>query len=77
MANVKLSIDEELLKQARILAIQHNTTVNAMIRDYLEQEVSKHEKTVEETIKTLDKLFAQTQTSIGEITWNREEIHER
>ena len=77
MANVTLSIDKNLLKRARIVALKHDTTVNAMIRNFLEKEVSKHEKSSNTTIEALEKLFSKTQVSVGKITWTREELHER
>ena len=36
MANLTLTIDPELLKQARIRALEQDTSVNALVRDYLE-----------------------------------------
>ncbi len=36
MANVTLTIDDQLLKRARIRALEHGTSVNAIVRDYLE-----------------------------------------
>ncbi len=36
MANLTLSIDEELLKRARIRALEQDTSVNSLVRDYLE-----------------------------------------
>ncbi len=35
MANVTISIDGELLKRARIRAIEQGTSVNGLIREYL------------------------------------------
>lgn len=35
MANLTLSVDDELLKKSRIFAIEHDTSVNALVRDYL------------------------------------------
>jgi hypothetical protein len=35
MANVTISIDGELLKRARIRAIEQGTSVNSLIREYL------------------------------------------
>lgn len=77
MSNVTLSIDKTLLKRARIIALKNDTTVNAMIRDFLEREVSKYESPVDGTVDALEKLFAKTQTPIGKITWSRDELHER
>jgi plasmid stability protein len=36
MANLTLAIDEELLKRARIRALEQGTSVNALLREYLE-----------------------------------------
>jgi plasmid stability protein len=37
VANLTLSIDDELLKRARIRAIEEGTSVNAVVRAYLER----------------------------------------
>ncbi len=37
MANLTLTIDGELLKQARIRALEQDTSVNALVREYLEK----------------------------------------
>jgi plasmid stability protein len=36
MANLTLTIDDELLRQARIRALERGTSVNAVVREYLE-----------------------------------------
>lgn len=35
MANLTLVIDDDVLKRARIHALERGTSVNAMVRDYL------------------------------------------
>jgi plasmid stability protein len=35
MANLTLTINDELLRRARIRALQRGTSVNAVVRDYL------------------------------------------
>lgn len=35
VANLTLSIDDETLRRARIRALEHGTSVNALVRDYL------------------------------------------
>jgi hypothetical protein len=37
MANLTLSIDDELLKRARIRALERDTSVNSLVRRYLEE----------------------------------------
>ena len=36
VANLTLAIDDETLKKARIRALEQGTSVNAVVRDYLE-----------------------------------------
>lgn len=35
MANLTLSVDDDLLRRARLRALEQGTTVNALVRDYL------------------------------------------
>ena len=37
MANLTLSIDDDLLKQARRIALDRDTSVNQLVREFLEQ----------------------------------------
>ena len=39
MANVTLTIDEDLLRRARIRALEQGTSVNALVREYLDEYV--------------------------------------
>lgn len=83
MANLTLSVDEELLKQCRMYALQHDTSVNALVREYLaslvagvaDAERAERLKTVEE----LQRLARQIEEE-GLITtgwkWNRDEVYE-
>ena len=48
MTNLTLTIDENLLRKARILALERNTSVNAMVREFIEKTVAQ---TQEQTSK--------------------------
>ena len=37
MTNLTLSVDETLLRKARILALARGTSVNAMVREFIEK----------------------------------------
>lgn len=39
--NITLAIDEDLLDRARVLAAMRRTSVNAMVREFLDREVRK------------------------------------
>lgn len=73
--NVTLSIDEETLARARELAARRGTSLNGMIRAYLE-EISS-DLTREEILGELDSLWATGGGHSGGRRWTREELHER
>jgi hypothetical protein len=74
--NVTLTIEEDLLREARKVAIDRHTSVNRMIREYLA-------RVVEETgqrrtaLARVEEAFRSSQVEIGPRTWARDELHER
>jgi hypothetical protein len=41
MANVTFTVDEQTLRRARIVALERGTSVNAMVREFLERTVAE------------------------------------
>ena len=76
MANITLKVDDRLLKDARLLALKKKTSINAIIKERLEQFVSS-DQTRETTLKGLDSFFRRSKAQVGRKTWSRDEIHER
>lgn len=74
--NLTLTLDADLLKAARKLAIERDTSVNQLVRDYLENEVHSTERRKASTDR-LKKLFKTAKLEIGGATWTRDELHER
>ena len=52
--NLTLSIDEDLLQKARVLAAMNKTSVNDMIREYLETKVEHAKAADKARAKLLD-----------------------
>ena len=77
MSNLTLSIDKELLKKARKIAIEKDTTVNQMVREYLESIIEKEAYKEEDVIKQLKEHYSKTSIEIGTINWQRDELYER
>jgi len=75
MANLTLSLDDELLQKAREAALRENTSVNALVREYLKQYVNARER----RLRALDALdaVAERTDSASEERWSRESLHER
>jgi hypothetical protein len=70
-----LAIDENVLREARKLAFERSTTVNQLIRDFLADLVSQEgRRGARERLKA---SFSSGITEIGELRWNRDELHQR
>ena len=73
--NVTLSVDDEVVARARRHAEALGTSLNQMVRDYLEQlaGMSDAERQAEE----FDRLSLAADGHSGGWKFNRDEIHER
>lgn len=77
MANLTVVIDDELLRRARIRALEHNTSVNALVRDYLTSFAdSGVEAAVRRELAELARASAASSGAAGR-TWTRDELYDR
>lgn len=75
MANLTLSVDDDILQKAREAAVREHTSVNAVVREFLIRYVDTRSRRLE-ALDTLDTLAAQTHSrSSGD--WSRESLHKR
>jgi hypothetical protein len=74
--NLTLTIDDDILRAARKMALDRNTSVNRLVRDYLAELVSEKDKR-KAAVERLHKIFQEPGVKIGPITWTREDLHER
>ena len=77
MPNITMSIDGELLKKARKIAIDRDTSLTGMIRSYLEELVEKEEVLKEAAANELESLFLTSTAVVGKKTLTRDELHVR
>ena len=76
MANLTIVVDDEILKRARLRATEQGTSVNAVVRDYLEQYAGS--RAAQE--QALARLLTLSETALsrrGRRTWSRDELHDR
>ena len=72
--NVTLSIDEQVVARARSIAAVRGTSLNQLIRDYLEELTRPGD--VKSVLEQLDAVWSESPVrSRG--PWTREELHER
>jgi predicted transcriptional regulator len=76
MANITLKIDDELLKKARHLAVQKKTSINAIVKEKLNEFVSRDLRR-ESTLKGLEAFYRKSNARVGDKNWTRDEIYER
>ncbi len=74
--NLTITVDNELLKRARIRALEEDTSVNAVLRDYLESYAGGPPRR-REAIGRFLALSQSANTGRGNATWTRDELHER
>lgn len=77
MPNLTMSIEEDVLKKARRLAVEKNTSVSALVREFLKRLAAKEEQSTEAVIAELRKCFNTSGVVIGPRAWRREDLHER
>ncbi|NGP54118.1 DUF6364 family protein [Thioalkalivibrio sp. XN8] len=75
MANLTLSLDDELLQKAREAALRDHTSVNVLVREYLERYVDARSRRME-ALDALDALTDRT-GSASRGSWSRDSLHKR
>ena len=73
--NLTLTIDEDVLREARKVALDRNTSVNQLVRDYL-VELSGIAERRRKAKAAIEQMFRDTHIRIDR-KWTRDELHER
>ncbi len=77
--NVTLSLEDELVKKVRKIAVDRDTTLTSMIRQYLErvaaEEAAAGRKRRER--EALERSFETLRFKVGKRTWKRADLYER
>ncbi|MDR0594803.1 MAG: hypothetical protein LBG60_16460 [Bifidobacteriaceae bacterium] len=78
MANLTLAIDDAVLRRARIRAVSQDTSVNALVREYLAGYGAAdpdHRSTLDELTALAD--AAKAGSGPGGRSWKREDLYDR
>lgn len=76
MANLIISIDDEVLRKARIRTLEEGTSLNAILRDVLKTYAGVNKSQLVALIAII-KLSEQSTGARGESTISRESLYER
>lgn len=77
MANLTITIDDDLLKRARLRALERNTSVNALLREYLEAFAEAGSGTVARRRFAALARAANSSSGGKGRSWSRDDLHER
>jgi hypothetical protein len=76
--NVTLVIPKDILRKAKILAVQKNTSLSGLLTQTLAEIVSHEESYTQARLRSLELLKNGLNLGTeGNATWKREELHER
>jgi hypothetical protein len=77
MTNLTLSVDEELLRRARMAALERNTSLNELIRGYMETLTAGETARRLGVVAELREAYRNSTAIVGPTTWTRDDLHDR
>ena len=76
MANLTITLEDEILKRARLRAMEQGTSVNALLRDYLHHYAGVR-AAQERALDSVLKLSGKARSRRGARKWTRDDLHDR
>lgn len=76
MANLTITVSDQVIRDARLRALEQGTSVNALLRQYLEAYAGTHTAQQEAIRRVLERAARSPSGSRGR-RWTRDELHER
>jgi hypothetical protein len=77
MTHLTIALEENLLENAQERARQQGTSVEEILRGYLQSYVGAEEERQREAIDALLDLSSKARSGSGGRKWTRDELHER
>ncbi len=76
MKNITLSLDDDVLAAVRRYSAERNSTVNALVREYLTN-LAGHQDRARRARARIRQLSAKSPGRLGKKNWTRDDLHER
>jgi len=77
MSNITLKVDDEIVRKVRKIAIDKNTTLTQMIREYLTSIAERDSNEKTRVLRDLENSFCELSRDMGKRAWKREDLYER
>jgi len=77
--NITLSLEDDLVKEVRKIAVERDTTLTGLVRAHLQELAAEHAKSGRKRreLEALEESFKLLRVKIGKRTWKREDLYER
>lgn len=75
--NITFSLPVNLLREAKVFAAQHDTTMNAMVRELLEEKLRSNKRAIAAVEQMLAIAAEAPLFSVDLQSFSRDELHER
>jgi hypothetical protein len=77
--NVTLSLKDDLVRRVRKLAVERDTTLTGLIREYLEKVAADDSAfgRKQRERETLERSFEELQFRVGKRDWKRSDLYDR
>lgn len=76
MANLTLKIPDDVLKRARLRALEEDTSVNEVVRRFLAEYGERHDR-VREAVEDVLRRSRKSVYASGGRRWKREDLYDR
>lgn len=77
MPNITLSVEEDIVRRVRKIAVDRNTTLTEMVRAYLTRVAGEDALGRELIARDLDESFRKYSRPMGRRAWTRDDLHDR
>jgi hypothetical protein len=74
--NLTITVDADVLRKARMRALQDDTSVNAFVRECLEDYADERGR-AGQAVAGVKRLMCAAELHWGSKTWSREELYDR
>jgi hypothetical protein len=77
MSNITMTVEDDLVQNVRKVAVDKNTTLTVMVRQYLETVAQRDESRKKRAIVHIRSSFKRLSRDMGSRTWRREDLYAR
>lgn len=74
--NITLAVDEDVLEQVKIIAANRRTSINGLVREYLDSLLAKSREADDARAELL-RLVDEKNGDLGSRRWKREALYDR